>query len=211
MNVKRLAINGVLLIITCLLTWMLWKTIMRPVDFQETRAKRETEVRNKLTEIAQLQRMYKDMTGSYSSSFDSLKIILTTGIFRIERVQGDKYDSLQVVTVDTVEVPAIDSLRKFIKKMGKNMEIDAYFADISKVPHFVQDAPVENFYIKSAVAQVEGMDSLFQPAFEVGTPIGSYMSDFPEKDYHIYDPDYKTTDVRKIGDISKPNKLSGNW
>lgn len=209
MNIARLAINLVLIAVAAVVFYMLVQTVHRPINFQETMKQRSDAVKGNLTEIAQLQKMYKDLTGSYAGSFDTLQLVLTTATFRIERVLGDKYDSTQVVTRDTVSIPAIDSMRNFIKaKRGKEMDVNAYFAEVFAVPF----APAgTKFTVASGTAAVEGMDSLMQPSFEAGIQIGTFMADFPEKDYQIYNPDFSHSNELKVGDITKPNKLSGNW
>ena len=68
----RIAINATLVIFSIVLVYLMIETFRRPIDFDQTWKSREEVVREKLTSIAELQKMHKELTKVYADNFDSL-------------------------------------------------------------------------------------------------------------------------------------------
>ena len=204
----KIAFNTVLVILSAILIYLLIETIRKPIDFKETREFREENVRARLKQTAELQKLHKSLTKKYASSFDSLKYVLTHDSFEMEMVIGDKFDTNQVVTTKQIKIPAKDSLQGYIKKKAprKDMTIDEFFNYISTVPF----SGGKKFYLNTGQAIVEGTDSLFAPTFEAGTTLGTYLAEYDSASHVIYDPDYNPNALRKVGDLNKPS-TTGNW
>lgn len=203
----KIALNLSLVLVSVLLVYLLIESIRKPILFNETRELREIEVRDRLKQTAELQKIYKSLTDKYAVSYDSLKYVLSNDTFLVDKVTGDKFDSTQVVITVQIKVPAKDSLQGFIKKSSNpNMSIDEFFEYISTVPF----SGGQKFYMQTGEAIVEGTDSLMTPTFEAGTVLSSYLSEFDSASHVIYDPDYSPSKIRKIGDLYKPT-VNGNW
>lgn len=202
----KIVINSLLLIAAVGLAYLLIESIRKPINFKETRELREEFVREKLTQAADLQKMYKSLTGKYANSFDSLEYVLMTDTFLVDQVLGDKYDTTQMVTSVKVPIPAKDSLKGYLKKKKIEMDIRSYFDDLRIVP-FSENI---EFTIQTSEAIVEGTDSMMTSTFMIGTPIRSYLSEFDSASHVIYDPEYNPNFVRKVGDLYKPS-TNGNW
>lgn len=202
----KIVINSLLVLAAVGLVYLLIESIRKPINFKETREMREEFVREKLTQAADLQKMYKSLKGKYADSFDSLEIVLTTDTFLVDLVLGDKYDTTQTVTTAKVPIPAKDSLRGYLKKKQIDMDIRRYFDDLRIVP-FSKDV---EFMVQTSEAIVEGTDSMMTSTFMVGTPIRSYLSEFDSASHVIYDPEYNPNFIRKVGDLYKPS-TNGNW
>lgn len=203
----KIALNILLALASIGLIYLLVETIRKPIVFKETREFREENVRACLKHTAELQKIYKTLRNSYAGDFDSLKHVLTTDTFLVDKVIGDRYDTTQVVETVQVKIPAKDSLMNWIKQSKKpSLSIDEFFAYLKVVPH----SGGKEFYIKTDSAVVEGTDSLMAPTFEVGTTIGCYMPEFDSASYVIYDPNYNPNNLRKVGDLYKPS-TNGNW
>lgn len=202
----KIALNILLTLAALGLVYLLIESIRKPIRFKETGELREEHVRERLTQVAELQKLYKGLKGKYADSYDSLMHVLTHDTFLIEQVVGDKYDTNQVVTTASVAIPAMDSLKGVIKKKQPGMSIEEYFDFISTVPF----SNGKKFYIRTGEAIVEGTDSMMASTFEVGTTIGTYMHEFDSASHVIYDPTYNPNKLRKVGDLYKPS-TNGNW
>lgn len=202
----KIIINIFLVVIALGLVYLLVESIRKPINFEETREYREEFVREKLTQAAELQKMYKGLTGKYADSFDSLEYVLMNDTFLVDQVLGDKYDTTQTVTTAKVAIPAKDSLQGFLHKHGIDKDVQAYFKDLRTVPF----SNGKTFTVQTSEAIVEGTDSMMTSTFMIGTPIGSYLPEFDSASYVIYDPDYNPNHLRKVGDLNKPS-TNGNW
>lgn len=203
----KIALNLTLGLVSILLVYLLIESIRKPIMFNETRELRENEVRARLKQTAELQKIHKSLTDRYAVSYDSLKYVLTNDTFLVDKVIGDKFDTTIVQTIVQVKVPAKDSLQGFIRKSSKpNMSIDEFFDYLSTVPF----SGGQKFYMKTGEAIVEGTDSLMTPTFEAGTTLSAYLPEFDSASHVIYDPDYSPNKLRKIGDLYKPT-VNGNW
>jgi hypothetical protein len=99
---------------------MLIDSILRPVDFRETLAERSDAVKEKLTEIAELQKMYKTLKGdsTYAGDFDSLQYAFLKDSFFIQKIEGDPYDTTKVADTINVQFPARDSVINYLAEKG---------------------------------------------------------------------------------------------
>lgn len=202
----KIALNILLTLAAVGLIYLLVESIRKPINFTETRKLREEFVRERLTQAAELQKIYKSLRGNYADSYDSLRYALTHDTFLVDKVVGDKYDTTQSVDIVQVKLPAKDSLLAYIKKTKPEMSVDQFFEFVSTVPF----SDGEKFYIKRGEAIVEGTDSMMTSTFEIGTTIGAYMEEFDSASHVIYDPEYNPNKLRKVGDLYKPS-TNGNW
>jgi len=202
----KIALNILLTLAAIGLIYLLVESIRKPINFRDTREFREEFVRERLTQAAELQKVYKSLRGSYAESYDSLRYALTHDTFLVDKVIGDKYDTTQTTKIVQVKFPAKDSLLAMIKKAKPKMSIDEFFEFVSTVPF----SNGKKFYVKRGEAIVEGTDSMMASTFEVGTTIGAYMTEFDSASHVIYDPEYNPNELRKVGDLYKPS-TNGNW
>ena len=118
--------------------------------------------------------------------------------------QSKAYAVWADTSIDASQDPAVQEYLTFVE--GK---IKDYFKNMKKVP-FSKD---KNFIIAASEIRMEGSiesQKYATPVFEVGTTIGTYMHEFDPKEYSMYDPNFKTGGIVKVGDLSKP-LTTGNW
>ncbi len=191
----RLVINLVLAVLIIGLIWVLVQSIREPIAFKAERTKRERAVIAKLMEIRKAQEAFRDITGGFAPSFDSLKNVLENGKFAIVQVFGDPDDPnfTGQITYDTVFKPAIDSIRA----LGIVLDSLPYipYGDGARF-----DIAADTLTYQSTMVNV----------VEVGTPRKTFMGQFASKRYSKYDRSYDPNSVIKFGDLTKPN-LAGNW
>jgi hypothetical protein len=213
----KIAINLALFAASAVLIYFLIESIRVPINFKSTREAREVLVRDRLKEIAELQKMYKGLRDDYAGDFDSLAYVLMNDSFTVERVIGDPNDTTIKVTRTMVRFPAKDSLLGFLKKgstVSNTTDLAVYFAEIRLVPY--SDVPPTGKGAKAfeIIADSIGIASgtggeVKTPTFEVRTPLSTYLPEY-DATYTMYDKRYDPTTYRKVGDLSKPS-TSGNW
>lgn len=122
----KIALNILFIVISIVLIYFLADSIRRPVDFRETWAERSDEVKTKLTEIAELQKMYKTLKGDtlYAGDFDSLQYAFLNDSFFILKIEGDPFDTTIVADTTEVKYPARDSMINYLAKK-KRVDEDA--------------------------------------------------------------------------------------
>ncbi len=193
----RLIINLVLVALVAVLIYSLYDSIREPIAFKDVKETREQIVQEKLTRIRVAQEAYRDITGVFAPSFDTLAMVLNTGNFTIINVNGDPDDPnfTGKVTYETILRPAKDSM---LNKLGITD-----FASLALVP-----------FGNGVQFEMEALEIEYQgtkvPVVQVGTPYSSFMGSFGSLKYAKYDQKYDPGNPIKFGNLNSPN-LAGNW
>jgi len=192
----RIVINIVLLLATVGLVYLLYSSIQEPILFKKERTRREEAVIARLVQIRTAQEAYRDITGRYAPTFDTLKEVLTNGKFKIVSVIGDPDDPnfTGKITYDTIFRPALDS----IKAMGIDLEALRYIPFSEKKDVF--DLAADTLTYQGTLVQV----------VECKAQRTTFMGKFGNTSYAKYDKAYDPTSYLKFGNLTQPN-LSGNW
>lgn len=191
----KLVINLAMLALIAVLVWLLIGSIQEPIRFAKERDRREKVVVDKLKQIRYAQETYRNITGEFAPTFDTLKQVLETGNIQIIQVFGDPDDptNTEAIRYDTIYIPAMDSIR------ANNINLDS----LRYVP-FGSGALFE-LYADTLTYQ----QSLVQ-VVEVSVPRFIFMGDYADEKFRKYDDSYDPKSVLKFGDRNAPN-LSGNW
>lgn len=190
----RIILNVVLILIVAVLVYMLAGSIREPIAFQEQKQIREEAVVQKLITIRKAQELYRGITGTFSSSFEDLKNVLTNGRFTIVKVIGDPDDpSGQQVSYDTIYKNAADS----IKTLGLQLDSLAYVPFGEGAMFNIQ---ADTITYQSTVVSV----------VEVGVPRKVFMGPYADARFAKYDNSYDPNSIVKFGNMNAPN-TSGNW
>jgi hypothetical protein len=191
----RLVINLILAAVVVLLVWVLIQSIREPIAFKSEKEKRELAVVDKLMEIRTAQEAYRDITGLFASTFDTLSLVLKTDSFAIIKVIGDPDDPnfTGTITYDTSYQPAYDS----ILAMGINLD---------SLP-FVPYGEGNRFEIQADTIEYQSTNVA---VVEVGVRRKVFMGPFADPRFARYDNGYDPNSVIKFGNMNAPN-LSGNW
>lgn len=192
----RQIFNLLFLVLAIGLAYLLYKSIEEPIAFDKFRESRETVVETKLETIRKAQEMYRDITGVFAPSFDTLTEVLTNENFALIKVIGDPDDPnfTGEITYDTTYRSAFDS----VQFLGIDLK------SLRFVP-FTDDKVVFDIDAKEVEYQ-----STTVPVVQVGTQRKNFMGDYADPRFAQYDRKYNPNAVIKFGDLNKPN-LSGNW
>ncbi len=189
-------IIGLLLILgVIILAMLLINSIKEPIMFNNVKSNREITVIKRLKDVRTAQEIYRDITGQFAPSFDTLETVLKNGRVPVYKAVQDPnnpddpeaiiYDTSYYRAIDTIRALGLnlDSLRLVPYGKGKEFEV---FADT-----------IEYQKTKVPVVEVTTYYKVF---------MGKYADPRFAKTNSSFDPDAPL----KFGDRTKPS-TSGNW
>jgi hypothetical protein len=100
---KKILLQLGLFIVIVVIGYFVYKSIMKPVEFNNEMKQREHVVVNKLKDIRASQMVYKEVNGSYCNNFDTLIAFLKTAELPVVKMIPDPTDTTFTKTInDTV-------------------------------------------------------------------------------------------------------------
>lgn len=197
----RLIINLILIAIVALLGYLLFFGIKEPIAFGDAKKERLEAVTDRLKQVRFAQEFYRDITGNFANSFDSLKHVLTTDSFTIVKIIGNPDD------------PNGEFTRIENKKAAKDSLAILYNDPKSKIKIVLDSLPFVP-YGGGARFSIQADTLTYQKTLvtvtEVGTQWKTFMGKYADPKYQRYDNLYFPNNLVKFGDMSGPN-LGGNW
>jgi len=191
----KLVLNLIIFLAIAALAYLLYYNIKEPIDFREEKDARLQAVGEKLSEIRTCQEIYRDITGKFANSFDSLAYVLNNDSIPFEQVFEDPEfpgDESKFI-YKTIYSSAKDSIR--------NMGID--LATLASVP-----------YGEGAKFTIAADTMTYQKTLvsvtETSTRFKEFMGKYASPRYAKFDNTYDPNKMVKFGDMSKP-VLTGNW
>jgi hypothetical protein len=85
----RRVIQILFVLIIVVLGYLIIESIMEPIRFNQDVAQRENATKNRLIDIREAQKAYKDIYKKYASTFDTLIAFLDTGSFNVVKADGE--------------------------------------------------------------------------------------------------------------------------
>lgn len=183
------------LVLAFFLGYLLYKSIEEPITFADEFNERRDAVAAKLDTIRTTQEMFRDITGQFAHSFDTLRQVLRNEDFAEVRITGDPDDPTfdPETAYDTIYRPAIDSVR------GMGIDLDR----LEYIPY------TENETFEIAADTIT-YQSTNVAVVQVGTSYETFMGPYADERFKRYDQRYNPSAPIKFGDLNKPS-LSGNW
>lgn len=185
----------VLVITAALLSYLLYLNIKEPIEFGKIKSERHEAVIAKLENIRTSQEVYRDITGEFAPTFDTLFQVLQSDSVTIEKVLGDPDDPTGTEFIRKyIKVSAMDTLA--------NLGI-ASLDGLDKLPYNTN----QSFSID---ADTMTYQSTLVNVCQVGTRWKDFMGEYGSEKYAKYDNSYNPNSMVKFGSMDSPN-LSGNW
>ena len=105
-------LTAVLWIVSILLGYLIYQSIMAPIEFNKTREERFTAVIERLKEIKVAQEAYKTVNGKYAGDFEGLVQFIDTAEFTITQQRDSSFMRYnRVYRIDMqVDTVVIDTL-----------------------------------------------------------------------------------------------------
>ncbi len=193
---KGLKILDVLLVLgIIILAILLINSIKEPILFNNIKQKREIAVIKRLKDVRTAQEVYRDITGLFAPSYDTLVNVLRNGKVPVFKAVQDPNnpDDPEAILVDTSYYRAIDT----IKAMGIILDSLKYvpFSGGKTFNYFADTID----YQKTKV-----------PVVEVSTKYKVFMGKYGDPKYAKTNSSFDPEAVLKFGDRTKPS-TSGNW
>lgn len=216
----------VLPIVIVVLCWLIVTNVMKPVKFNDEKARREAVAIQRLKDIRTIQSAFKSETGHYASTFDSLKLFYNTGNITVDMQIGSKDDSVAVENTKALKKknPKITAAQLLeLSRAGEKL----VFSIKSKIP--VKDTLFKrnNFSIDSIFVipfsggEAVGMQTVVKqvsgvpvPLFEATIPYRKLLKGMDNQLRINLDADREDTGRYPglmVGSVSAPNNNAGNW
>lgn len=196
---KKVLLQLGLLIVIVVIGFLVYQSIMEPLEFSREKRKRETIVVNKLIDIRNSQVIYRQLVGTYSNNFDSLQVFLADAEIPIVKMIADPEDTTFTKTInDTVGyIKVSDSIFR-----GKSYTLNQLsFIPFSDGELFEMDSDT----IKRGGVKVH--------VFEVKAPYTAYLKGMDKQT--VINIIAKQEDIEryaglKLGSLVEPT-TDGNW
>ncbi|MEM6966623.1 MAG: hypothetical protein AAF573_17795 [Bacteroidota bacterium] len=198
----RLIINLVLVALIAALGYLLFYGIREPIAFKDTKTERLDAVTDRLKQIRYAQEFYRDITGKFAPSFDSLKYVLERDSFTLVKIIGNPDDPNGDFVRTEKKRSAKDSIAYLLKSPDSKIKI------VLDSLRFVPYSGGAEFEIQAdTLTYQKTLVNVTQVSTRWKTFMGSKFGDIK---YARYDNTYDPANLVRFGDMSAPN-LSGNW
>ena len=224
----KIVIELVLLVAICAVTFAIYRSIMKPVNFNKEKAHRETVAIQRLKDIRTLQVAYKSVNGKFVSTIDSLKNFYESGKMNIVLQIGSADDSIAWAHTEKVKKANRKITPEKLYEMYLAGDQNLVFSVVTQIP--VKDTLFthrEDFRIDSlATIPFSGGAPVLMAAethMVSGVPVPLFEAKMPYKlllkgmDNQLrINLDAERRDQNKyeglqVGSVTAPNNNAGNW
>lgn len=148
MNIGKLIINIVLTLAIIGLVYILADELFSPYFFEQSKEKKYKAVKSQMDEIVKAQTAYKDATGQFTGSFDSLAMVLKNDSIMQVRSYGEEGDTVKILgvteAIDFFEIdptlPKDEALRRISRAVTQyNQQLKESGAGESITTYKVED------------------------------------------------------------------------
>ncbi|PIQ35175.1 MAG: hypothetical protein COW63_01620 [Bacteroidetes bacterium CG18_big_fil_WC_8_21_14_2_50_41_14] len=193
-------VQVILAVIIIGLGYLVYESIMEPVRFKKEKSSREKMVIQKLKDIRSSQVIYKQLKGSYATSFDTLISFLKVAEIPVVKIIPDPTDTTYTRTIsDTVGfINVADSLFSKIKNFS--------FTTFKTIPY----SGGEFFEMKADTTERGGVKV---HVFEAKAPFTAYLKGMDEQSIINLNAKFEDIDKYpglKVGSLVEPS-TDGNW
>ena len=230
-KVVKILVEVLLLAAIAGLVYLLYSSIMQPVNFNKEKASRQAVAVQRLKDIRTLQVAHKSVTGKFNSSIDSLKQFYETGTMDIVMQIGSMDDSLAVANTDAIK----KANRKLKPEQITEKLAEAYAAGQKVVYSHTTKIAVrdtlfngrQDFCIDSLKyipfsgkepIQMEATTKMVSgvpvPLFEARIPWKSLLKGMNNQlriNLDAESRDMNRYEGLQVGSITAPNNNAGNW
>ncbi len=224
--IKKIFTYLILPLVIIGLAYLIVRSVMAPVNFNEAKADREQVGIQRLKDIRTLQDAYKSENGKFTSSIDTLKDFYNNGKIKVVMQIGSNDDSLAVANTEALKkknrkVTPQEMYQLYLQ--GEHLvfsvenEINVKDTLFNNRPDFCIDSLAfipfsgDPIIMESTVRKVSGVDV---PLFEACMPYRSLLKGLDNQLRINLDADREDTGRYpglKVGSVTMPNNNAGNW
>lgn len=208
----RTVIQILLVVAAIVLTYFIYKSIQRPIEFEKAKDARYEATVQKLKDIRKAQLAYKDVYGQFTGSFDTLINFVEHDSVRNVRAIGELTDSMieakisekkaiemGLIIRDTIKMPVLESL------FGKEYDANS----LRYVP--VPGEPTEFHMGQTIITTGSGIKV---PVFEAKAHNNVILRGL-DRQLVINLNDQRRTNEKypglRVGSLTEANNNAGNW
>lgn len=206
-------IQPILIVLIVALGYLVVESIMRPIRFQRLVDEREMATINKLVDIREAQKAYKDVYKRFTGSFDTLEMFLKNDSFTVIKAIGTIPESyLEEFGLDKAREKALAE-KLIVRETSRRQVMDSLFGGSFPVDSmkFVPYTDSTTFELKST--QILTSSNLMVQVVEVKAYYDDLLNGLNEQLIVNY-KDQKVTLTGfpgiKFGSLDE-GTLSGNW
>lgn len=224
----KIVLELVLLLGILALVYAIYSSIMKPVNFNKQKEKREAVAIQRLKDIRTLQVAYKSVNGKFVSTVDSLKNFYENGKMAVVMQIGSADDSIAWTHTEKVKKANRKITPEKLYEMYLNGDKDLVFSVVTQIPvkdtlflrrddfcidslatiPFSGGAPVE------MAAETHMVSGVPVPLFEAKMPYKLLLKGMDNQLRINLDADRRDQnryEGLQVGSISAPNNNAGNW
>lgn len=208
----KTVIQIVLVALVLIISYLLYTSVARPLDFEKAKDKRYAAIVARLMDIRKAELEYKNVNGKFTGSWDTLIHFVKTGKIPLVRKIGMLTDSMieagwtekqalkeGKIIRDTVYVSAVDTL------FGKNYDIDKI--KYVPVPDTVAVFQLGSTYITTG-------SGIKVPVFEAKAHNNVILRGLDRQQVINLNESRRTNEKYpglKVGSLEETNNNAGNW
>lgn len=192
-------IKIILAVVIIILGYLIFNSIKKPVDFENTLASRSDVIVSKLKDIRIAQNLFRNQYGHYTGSFDSLKAFVKVGKIPVVKIIPDPTDTTFTRNIsDTIGFVSI---------------FDSIFAKRNYPLDKLNEVPFSNGDLFSILAGKINRGGVDVAVFEVAARIETYTKDMDKQ--LVVNKVQELEDKSKfpglkVGSMTEPS-IDGNW
>ena len=223
----KIIVEVLLAAVAVLLVYLIYQSVMEPVNFNKEKEAREAVAIQRLKDIRTLEVAFKGVNNHYTASIDSLKQFYESGKMKVIMQIGSQDDSVAVANTARIKKQnrkiTNEQLMALYQAGEKNL-VFSVSTDLAVKDTLFRDR--ENFHVdslafipfsgdsvlmESIVKKVSGVDV---PLFEAKMP---YKSLLKGMDYQLIvnlnadRENQNKYEGLQVGSVSAPNNNAGNW
>jgi len=209
----KLVIQIVLWIVIIFLGWQLWSSIMGPVEFNKVKEVRYAKVIKNLKDIQAAELAHKEITGSFTGSFDSLIHFIETAQFAITQRRDTSYaDVAKNKAFGISEGYFID--KSLIDTLGFTPVKDSLFKNSTRYKTMM-NVPIEGvdakFDLKAGkITKNDATYSVFEAKVAKDIVLHGLNKDLLIQEKQVQSVDGVNGEYIKVGSMDEVN-TAGNW
>ena len=224
----KIILEIVLFLLCVLLVDLIVKSIMKPVNFNKQKEKREAVAIQRLKDIRTLQVAYKSVNGKYVSTIDSLKNFYENGKMEVVMQVGSADDSIAWAHTEAVKKANRKITPEKLLEMYEAGDKNLVFSVVTKIP--VKDTLFlrrDDFHVDSLAtipfsggapvemdADVRMVSGVPVPLFEAKMPYKLLLKGMDNQLRINLDSDRRDQNKYEglqVGSLLAPNNNAGNW
>ncbi|HYQ56666.1 MAG TPA: hypothetical protein VEP89_04895 [Draconibacterium sp.] len=208
----RTVIQIVLFLVAVVLTYFIYKSIQRPIEFDKAKQERYDATVAKLKDIRKAQLAYKDVYTTFTGSWDTLINFVTHDSIRNVRAIGELTDSM--IEAKITEKKAIE-MGLIIRDTIKESVIDALFGgnyDANSLRYIPVPGELTEFHLGATI--ITTGSGIKVPVFEAKAHNNVVYRSL-DRQLVINLNDQARTNEKypglKVGSLVEANNNAGNW